>query len=214
MFLMWKSWFHIPRASFKRLFPSYFCRSELWMLRWRWRWQNKTSKVKWTTLNVSANSLQIKNTHFISRLLFVKLWQRINGLIRVKHLSSEYAHPISVCVCVWGRSDVCIKWGLLVMLILWKWGLRLQIWFIKRFSFQGKTREQSGSWAEAFHIELSATWRLVSVHQVVSWQIHRGMVDGVDEAGLHHGVVGVLHRNSCVDHIHLDRTETLEKAPQ
>ena len=42
------------------------------------------------------------------------------------------------------------------------------------------------------------------VDQVVTGQVHRGVMHGVDEAGLHHGVVGVLHRIGRVDHIHLD----------
>lgn len=43
----------------------------------------------------------------------------------------------------------------------------------------------------------------MSVDQVVAGQIHRGVVHRVDEVGLHHGVVGVIHGVGCVDHIHL-----------
>lgn len=45
----------------------------------------------------------------------------------------------------------------------------------------------------------------MSVDQVVTGQIHRGVMHGVDEVGLHHGVVGVLHRIGCVNHIYLQK---------
>lgn len=45
----------------------------------------------------------------------------------------------------------------------------------------------------------------MSVDQVVTGQIHRGMMDGVNEIGLHHGVVSMLHGTGCVDYIHLER---------
>lgn len=48
----------------------------------------------------------------------------------------------------------------------------------------------------------------MSVDQVVTRQIHRGMVDGVYEVGLHHGVVSVLRRTGRVDNIHLERIKT------
>lgn len=44
----------------------------------------------------------------------------------------------------------------------------------------------------------------MSVNQVVTRQIHRGMMHGVNEVGLHHGIVGMLHRIGCVDYIHLE----------
>lgn len=43
----------------------------------------------------------------------------------------------------------------------------------------------------------------MSIDQVVTRQIHRGVVHGVNEVGLHHGVVGVLHRIGRVNNIHL-----------
>lgn len=45
----------------------------------------------------------------------------------------------------------------------------------------------------------------MSVDQVVTGQIHRGVMHGVDKVGLHHGVVGVLHRIGCVNHIYLQK---------
>lgn len=45
----------------------------------------------------------------------------------------------------------------------------------------------------------------MSVDQVVTRQIHRGMMHGVNEVGLHHGIVGMLHRIGCVDYVHLER---------
>lgn len=53
-----------------------------------------------------------------------------------------------------------------------------------------------------------STWGLVSVDQVVTRQIHRAMMHRVDEVGLHHGIVGMLHRIGCVDYIHLERIKT------
>lgn len=50
-----------------------------------------------------------------------------------------------------------------------------------------------------------STWGLVSVDQVVTGQIHRGVMHRVDEVGLHHGVVGVLHRIGRVYHVDLER---------
>lgn len=44
----------------------------------------------------------------------------------------------------------------------------------------------------------------MSVDQVVTRQIHGGMMDGVNEIGLHHGVVSMLHGTGCVDYIHLE----------
>lgn len=49
-----------------------------------------------------------------------------------------------------------------------------------------------------------STWGLMSIDQVVTRQIHRGMVDGVNEVWLHHGIVCMLHRICCVDYIHLE----------
>lgn len=54
-----------------------------------------------------------------------------------------------------------------------------------------------------------STRSLVSVDQVVTRQIDRGMMDRIDEVGLHHGVVGVLYRIGRVDHINLKRREAL-----
>lgn len=48
----------------------------------------------------------------------------------------------------------------------------------------------------------------MSVDQVVTGQIHRGMMHRVNEVGLHHGIVGMLHRIGCVDYIHLERMKT------
>lgn len=48
----------------------------------------------------------------------------------------------------------------------------------------------------------------MSVDQVVPGQIQRGVMHRVDEVGLHHGVVGLLHRISCVDYINLERIQT------
>lgn len=48
----------------------------------------------------------------------------------------------------------------------------------------------------------------MSVDQVVTRQIDRGMMDRIDEVGLHHGVVGVLYGIGRVDHINLKRTES------
>lgn len=45
----------------------------------------------------------------------------------------------------------------------------------------------------------------MSIDQVVTRQIHRGVMHGVNEVGLHHGVVGVLHGVGCVDDVHLER---------
>ena len=47
----------------------------------------------------------------------------------------------------------------------------------------------------------------MSVSQVVTRQIHRCMVHRVNEVGLHHGIVGMLHRIGCVDYIHLETIE-------
>lgn len=47
----------------------------------------------------------------------------------------------------------------------------------------------------------------MSIDQVVTGQIHRGVVHGVNEVGLHHGVVGVLHGIGRVDNIHLRKKE-------
>lgn len=44
----------------------------------------------------------------------------------------------------------------------------------------------------------------MGVDQVVTGQIHRGVVHRVDEVGLHHGVVGVLHGIGCVYHVDLE----------
>lgn len=49
----------------------------------------------------------------------------------------------------------------------------------------------------------------MSVDQVVTGQIHRGVMHRVNEVGLHHGVVGVLHGIGRVDHIHLQRVKTV-----
>lgn len=45
----------------------------------------------------------------------------------------------------------------------------------------------------------------MSIDQVVPRQVHRGMVHRVNKVGLHHGIVGMLHRIGCVDYIHLER---------
>lgn len=50
----------------------------------------------------------------------------------------------------------------------------------------------------------------MSIDQVVPGQIHRGVVHGVNEVGLHHGVVGVLHRIGCVDNIDLQEENVKE----
>lgn len=50
----------------------------------------------------------------------------------------------------------------------------------------------------------------MSVDQVVTGQIHRGVMHGVDEVGLHHGVVGVLHGIGCVNHIYLQQQKKKE----
>lgn len=51
----------------------------------------------------------------------------------------------------------------------------------------------------------------MSVDQVVTRQIHRSMVDWVNEVWLHHGIVCMLHRIGCVDHIHLKNIENINK---
>lgn len=43
----------------------------------------------------------------------------------------------------------------------------------------------------------------MSVDQVVSRQVHRGVVHWVDEIGLHHGIISMVHGVGCVDHIDL-----------
>lgn len=43
----------------------------------------------------------------------------------------------------------------------------------------------------------------MSVDQVVTGQVHRGVMHRVDEVWLHHGVVGMLHGIGGVDDIHL-----------
>lgn len=45
----------------------------------------------------------------------------------------------------------------------------------------------------------------MSIDQVVPRQVHGGMVHRVNKVGLHHGIVGMLHRIGCVDYIHLER---------
>lgn len=47
----------------------------------------------------------------------------------------------------------------------------------------------------------------MSIDQVVTGQIHRGVMHGVNEVGLHHGVVGVLHRIGRVNHIYLQKKQ-------
>lgn len=49
----------------------------------------------------------------------------------------------------------------------------------------------------------------MGVDQVVTGQIHRGVMHGVNKVGLHHGVVGVLHGIGRVDHIYLQRVKTV-----
>lgn len=44
----------------------------------------------------------------------------------------------------------------------------------------------------------------MGVDQVVTGQIHRGVVHRVDEVGLHHCVVGVLHGIGRVYHVDLE----------
>lgn len=43
----------------------------------------------------------------------------------------------------------------------------------------------------------------MSVDQVVSGQVHRGVVHWVDEIGLHHGIISMVHGVGCVDHTDL-----------
>lgn len=43
----------------------------------------------------------------------------------------------------------------------------------------------------------------MSIDQVVTGQVHGGVMHRVNEVGLHHGVVGVLHRIGRVNHIYL-----------
>lgn len=47
----------------------------------------------------------------------------------------------------------------------------------------------------------------MSVDQIMPRQIHRGVMDRVDEVGLHHGIVGMLHGTGCVDYINLERNK-------
>lgn len=48
----------------------------------------------------------------------------------------------------------------------------------------------------------------MSVDQVMTRQIHRSMMHGVNKVGLHHGIVSMLHWIGCVDYIHLERIQT------
>lgn len=48
----------------------------------------------------------------------------------------------------------------------------------------------------------------MSVDEVMTGQVHRAVMGGVDEVGLHHGVVGMVHGIGCVDYIHLEEEKT------
>lgn len=51
----------------------------------------------------------------------------------------------------------------------------------------------------------------MGVDQVVTGQVHRSVMHWVDEVGLHHGVVGVLHWIGRVYHVDLETTRGNQK---
>lgn len=53
----------------------------------------------------------------------------------------------------------------------------------------------------------SPTCKWVRIGQVVTRQVNKGAMFRVDKLWLGSHVIGVFHRVSCVDHIHLQRTK-------